>query len=112
MKSNARLRITAIELVFLNILTVTVQKPVNISSHFKAVFLTQLCGALAPSAGGSSYLLAVVSDRGQDSAERLEAHGDVQQMSSKEEVVEVSKNGHGGVPDQVQEVLQENKQIN
>lgn len=53
-----------------------------------------------------------MSDRGQDSAERLEAHGDVQQMSSKEEVVEVSKNGHGGVPDQVQEVLQENKQIN
>lgn len=50
-----------------------------------------------------------MSDRRQDSAEGLEAHGDVQQMGSKEEVVEVSENGHGGVPDQIQEVLQETK---
>ncbi len=50
-----------------------------------------------------------MSDRGQDGTERLEAHGDVQQMGSKEEVVEVSKNGHGGVPDEIQEVLQEMK---
>lgn len=56
----------------------------------------------APSAG-RSHLLPVVSDRRQDGAERLDAHGDVQQMSSKEEVVEVPKNGHGGVPDQIQE---------
>lgn len=50
-----------------------------------------------------------MSDRRQDSAKGLEAHGDVQKMSSKEEVVEVSKDGHGGVPDQIQEVLQERK---
>lgn len=33
-------------------------------------------------------------------------------MGSKEKVVEVSKNGHGGVPDQIQEVLQEKKRAN
>lgn len=64
---------------------------------------------LAPSAGRTTDLLAIVSDGGQDSTKGLEAHGDVQEMGSKEEVVEVSKNGHGGVPDQIQEVLQENK---
>lgn len=66
---------------------------------------------IAPSVGGRAHLLPVVSDRRQDGAERLEAHGDVQQMSSKEEVVEVSKNGHGGVPDQIQEVLKKGIQI-
>lgn len=30
-------------------------------------------------------------------------------MSSEEEVVEVSENGHGGVPDQVEEGLQDKK---
>lgn len=50
-----------------------------------------------------------MSDRRQDSAKGLEAHGDVQQMGSKEEVVEVSKNGHGGVPDQIQKVLQKKR---
>lgn len=60
---------------------------------------------LAPSSGRSEYLFAVVSDGGEDGAQRLEAHGDVQQVGSKEEVVEVAENGHGGVPDQIQEVL-------
>lgn len=46
-----------------------------------------------------------MSDRRQDGAKGLDAHGDVQQMSSKEEVVEVSKNGDGGVPDQIEEGL-------
>lgn len=64
---------------------------------------------VAPSAGGTTCLLSIVGDRRQDGAEGLEAHGDVQQMSSEEEVVEVSKNGHGGVPDQIQEVLEEGK---
>lgn len=57
------------------------------------------------------HLFAVVCDRGEDGAKGLEAHGDVQQVGRKEEVVEVSKNGHGGVPDQIQEVLQENKAL-
>lgn len=66
-----------------------------------------LISALAPSAGRAACLLSIVSDRWQDGAKRLEAHGDVQQVSSEEEVIEVSKNGHGGVPDQVQEGLKE-----
>lgn len=61
----------------------------------------------SPSAGRTTHLLAVVCDRRQDGAERLEAHGDVQQMGGKEEVVEVAKNGHDGVPDQIQEVLRQ-----
>lgn len=61
---------------------------------------------LAPSAGWTTHLLPVVSDRRQDGAKSLEAHSDVQQMSGEEEVVEVSKDGHGGVPDQIQEGLQ------
>lgn len=64
---------------------------------------------LSPSSGQTEYLFAVVSDRGQDGAKGLEAHGDVQQVSSEEEVVEVSENRHGGVPDQIQEVLQEKR---
>lgn len=64
----------------------------------------------APSAGGHTYLFAIVSDWGQDGPEGLEAHGDVQQVSGEEEVVKVSKNGHGGVPDQIQEVLQQEEQ--
>lgn len=47
-----------------------------------------------------------MGDGRQDGAEGLEAHGDVQQVSSKEEVVEVSKDGHSGVPDQIQVVLE------
>lgn len=66
--------------------------------------------ALAPSAGRTTYLLAIVSDRWQDGAKGLESHGDVQQVSSKEEVVEVSKNGHDCIPDEIQEGLEgENK---
>lgn len=61
---------------------------------------------LSPPAGEHTHLLAVVSDRRQDGAEGLDAHGDVQQMGSEEEVVEVSKNGHDAVPDQIQEVLE------
>ena len=44
-------------------------------------------------------------DGGKDGAQGLEAHGDVQQMGGEEEVVEVSEDGHDGVPDQIQEVL-------
>lgn len=51
------------------------------------------------------YLFAVMGDRGEDGAERFEAHGDVQQVRSEEEVVVVSQDGHGGVPHQVQERL-------
>lgn len=47
-------------------------------------------------------LLAIVCDRGQDGPQGLEAHGDIQQVSSEEEVVIMSQNRHGGVPDQVQ----------
>ena len=50
-------------------------------------------------------LFAVVCDGGQDGAQRLEAHGDVQQVGSEEEVVVVSQNRHGHVPSQVQEGL-------
>lgn len=64
---------------------------------------------LAPSAGKTTCLLAIVSNRWQDGAKGLESHGDVQQMSSKEEVVEVSKNRHGGVPNEIQERLEEEK---
>lgn len=64
---------------------------------------------LSPSSDQTEYLFAVVSDRGEDGAKGLEAHGDVQQVSSEEEVVEVSENRHGGVPDQIQEVLQEKR---
>lgn len=64
----------------------------------------------APPAGRHTHLFAIVSDWGQDGPESLEAHGDVQQVSSEEEVVKVSKNGHGGVPDQIQEVLQPEEQ--
>ena len=46
----------------------------------------------------SPHLFPVVGDRGKDGAEGLEAHGDVQQVGSKEEIVVVSQNGHGGVP--------------
>lgn len=51
------------------------------------------------------HLFAVVRDRGEDGAKGFEAHGDVQQVSSKEEVVVVAEDGHGGVPHQVQEGL-------
>lgn len=44
-------------------------------------------------------------DRGEDGAEGLEPHGDVQEMSGKEEVVVVAQDGHGGVPHQVEERL-------
>lgn len=50
-----------------------------------------------------------MSDRRQDGAKGLEAHGDVQQVGGKEKVVEVSENGHNGVPDQIQEVLTEKR---
>ena len=53
----------------------------------------------------ATCLFSVVSDGGQDGPEGLEAHGDVQQMGSEEEVVIVPQDGHGGVPDQVQERL-------
>ena len=52
-------------------------------------------------------LFPVVGDRGQNGAEGLDAHGDVQEMNGKEEVVEVSQDGHDGVPDQIEEGLKE-----
>lgn len=51
------------------------------------------------------HLFAVVCDRWQDGAQGFEAHGDVKQMGSKEEVIVVAKDGHGGVPHQVEEWL-------
>lgn len=63
-----------------------------------------LKGELQPS---PPHLFAVVRDRGQDGAEGLEAHGDVQQVGGEEEVVVVAQNGHGGVPNQIQERLVE-----
>ena len=50
-----------------------------------------------------------MGDGGQDGAERFEAHGDVQQVSSEEKVVVVSQDGHGGVPHQIQKGLRGDK---
>jgi len=50
-------------------------------------------------------LFAVVGDRGEDGAQGLDAHGDVQQVAGEEEVVVVSQQGHDEVPAQVQEGL-------
>lgn len=55
-------------------------------------------------------LFAVVSYRRQDSSQRLEAHGNIQQVGSEEEVVVMAQNRHGGVPDQVEERLHQEKQ--
>ena len=66
---------------------------------------TTTTGPSAPPWWPATCLLAVVRDGGQDGAQRLEAHGDVQQVGGEEEVVEVSEDGHDGVPDQIQEVL-------
>lgn len=51
------------------------------------------------------YLFAIVCDWGQDGAQCLKPHGDVEQMCSKEEVVIVTQDGHGHVPGQIQEGL-------
>lgn len=50
-------------------------------------------------------LFAIVSHGRQNSPQGLEAHGDVQQMSGEEEVIVMSQNRHGGVPDQIEERL-------
>lgn len=52
-----------------------------------------------------THLFAIVGDRGQDGAQRFDAHGDVQQMSGEEEVVVMSKNRHQQIPNQVEEGL-------
>lgn len=52
-----------------------------------------------------SHLFAVVCDRGKDGTKRLKPHGNVQKVSSKEEVVIVTQNGNGHVPSQIQERL-------
>lgn len=52
-------------------------------------------------------LFAIVRDRRQDGPERLEAHGDVQQMGGEEEVIVVTEDGHAHVPGQIQERLQD-----
>lgn len=54
----------------------------------------------------SVYLFAIVCDWGENSTQCLKAHGNVQKMGSKEEVVIVTQNGHGHVPGQIQEGLQ------
>ena len=51
------------------------------------------------------HLFAVVGDGGQDGAQGLDAHGDVQQVTGEEEVVVVTQQGHDQVPAQVQERL-------
>lgn len=51
------------------------------------------------------YLLAIVSDRWQNSPQRLEAHCNVQQMSGEEEVVVVAQDGHGCIPGKVEKGL-------
>lgn len=52
-----------------------------------------------------SDLFSIVSDRGQDGAQGFDTHGNVQEMSSKEEVVVVSKQRHQHVPHQIEEGL-------
>lgn len=56
------------------------------------------------------YLFSVVCDGGQDGAQCLKAHSNVKQMGSEEEVVVVAQDGHGHVPSQVEEGLQEGPQ--
>ena len=51
------------------------------------------------------HLLPIVGDGGEDSAQRLDPHGDVQEVGGKEEVVVVPEEGHHHVPAQVQERL-------
>lgn len=51
-------------------------------------------------------LFTIVSHRREDGPQGLEAHGNVQQMSSKEEVIVMSQDRHSGVPDQVEERLE------
>lgn len=46
-----------------------------------------------------------MGDRGEDGTQRLDPHGDVQEVGSKEEVVVVPEEGHHHVPAQVQEGL-------
>lgn len=48
-------------------------------------------------------LLAVVRDRLQDSAQRLETDGNIQQMSGEEKIVEISEDGESKIPEGVQE---------
>lgn len=52
-------------------------------------------------------LFAVVSNRGQDGAQGFDTHGNVQEMTSEEEVVVVSEQRHQHVPNQVEEGLKE-----
>ncbi len=52
-----------------------------------------------------THLFPIVSDRGKDGAKCLKAHGDVQKVGSKEEVVIMTQKRHGHVPGQVQEGL-------
>lgn len=56
-------------------------------------------------------LFAIVSYRGQDGSQGLEAHGNIQQVSSKEKVVVMAQNRHGGVPDQVEERLHQKQRF-
>lgn len=51
------------------------------------------------------YLFAIVSDRWQNSPQSLEAHRDIQKMSSEEKVVVVAQDWHGCVPGEVEKGL-------
>ena len=55
---------------------------------------------------GEHELLAVVGDGLEDDAECGDAHGDVDEVRRKEEVVVVAEDGEDEVPKQVQERLQ------
>ncbi len=60
-------------------------------------------GAFSWSVGVRTYLFAIVSDGLQDGAECFEAHGHVDEVRGKEEVVDVAEARHHEVPPNVQE---------
>lgn len=48
-------------------------------------------------------LLAIVCNRLQDCAQRLESNGNIQQMCGKKEIVEIAKDGKSEIPQRIQE---------
>lgn len=57
----------------------------------------------------NKYLFSIVCDRLHDRAKGFDGHNHIQQMCSKEEVVEVTKHREQEVPHDVQEWLQNQK---
>ena len=51
------------------------------------------------------HLFAIVGDGGEDGTQCFHTHGDVQQVTGKEEVVVVAQQGHDHVPHQVEKGL-------